>query len=111
MSIKHTMHASKNLETSKDITMQTKTLAINAFKSVKETALAVDRKYETYVRTKAIELLNKKLTEKGLKVDAISKDDYEAMVCDHVKDIKKGHTQKLSQGLFTFIGIDFLMGW
>ncbi|MCD8478334.1 MAG: hypothetical protein LRY68_11025 [Sulfurospirillum sp.] len=46
-----------------------------------------------------------------MKVDAISKDDYEAMVCDHVKDIKKGHTQKLSQGLFTFIGIDFLMGW
>ena len=49
MSVKHTMHASKNLEISKEITMQTKTLAINAFESVKETALAVDRKYETYV--------------------------------------------------------------
>ena len=105
------MHASKNLETSKDLTMQTKTLAKNTFEGLKETALAVDRKYETYVREKAIELLNQKLTEKGLKVDAITKDDYEAMVCDHVKDIKKGHTQKLSQGLFAFIGIDFLMGW
>lgn len=91
--------------------MQTKTLAINAFESVKETALVVDRKYETYVREKAIELLNQKLSEKGLKVDVISKDDYEAMVCDHVKDIKKSHSKKLSQGLFTFIGIDFLMGW
>lgn len=105
------MHASKNLKTSKDLTMQTKTLAKNTFEGLKETALAVDRKYETYVRTKAIELLNQKLSEKGLKVDAISKEDYEAMVCDHVKDIKKGHTQKLSQGLFTFIGLDFLMGW
>ena len=111
MRVNHTMHASKNLEIYKDLTMLTKILAKNAFESVKETALVVDRKYETYVRTKAIEVLNEKLTEKGLKVDAISKDDYEAMVCDHIKDIKKGHTQKLSQGLFAFIGLDFLMGW
>ena len=111
MNEKHTMHASKNLEIYKDLTMLTKILAKNAFESVKETALVVDRKYETYVREKAIELLNQKLSEKGLKVDAISKDDYEAMVCDHVKDIKKSHSKKLSQGLFTFIGIDFLMGW
>ena len=105
------MRVSKNLETYKDLTMQTKTLAINAFESVKETALVVDRKYETYVREKAIELLNQKLTDKGLKVEAIAKDDYEAMVCEHVKDIKKSHSKKLAQGLFTFIGIDFLMGW
>ncbi|MCD8478333.1 MAG: hypothetical protein LRY68_11020 [Sulfurospirillum sp.] len=44
--------------------MQTKTLAKNTFEGLKETALAVDRKYETYVRTKAIELLNQKLAEK-----------------------------------------------
>lgn len=79
--------------------------------SLKEGALVVDEKYEHYVRSKAIKAVNQKLLDKGLKIEQIAKADYEAMVCDSAKDIKKEHAKKVSQGLFTFIGFDLLMGW
>lgn len=91
--------------------MDTATFFKKPLALLKETALAVDEKYEHYIRDKAIESVNKKLLAKGLKVEQISIDDYEAMVCDSVKDIKKEHTKKLSQGLLSFIGLDLLMGW
>ena len=82
-----------------------------SYASLKEAAVLVDEKYEHYVRSKAIEAVNQKLLDKGLKVEQIAKTDYEAMVCDSTKDIKKEHAKKLSQGLFSFIGLDLLFGW
>ena len=78
--------------------------------SIKDGLNTVENKYDSHIKEKAIEKVNEKLTEKGLNVDQIEQDDYEAMVSDLSKDIREDYAKKASQGLLAVIGLDFLLG-
>ena len=82
----------------------------NAIESIKSGIDKVDNTYESHIREKAIKEVNKKIEEKGLNVEQIQNDDYEAMISDLSKDIKADYAKKTAQGLFAFIGLDMLLG-
>ena len=82
----------------------------NAIESIKSGIGKVDDTYESHIREKAINEVNKKIEEKGLNIEQIQNDDYEAMISDLSKDIKADYAKKTAQGLFAFIGIDMLLG-
>jgi hypothetical protein len=82
----------------------------NAIESIKSGIDKVDNTYESHVREKAIKEVNKKIEEKGLSVEKIQNDDYEAMISDLSKDIKADYAKKATQGLLTFIGLDLILG-
>lgn len=82
----------------------------NAIESIKNGIDKVDNTYESHIREKAIKEVNKKIEEKGLNVEQIQNDDYEAMISDLSKDIKADYAKKTAQGLFAFIGLDMLLG-
>lgn len=83
----------------------------NAIESIKNGVNSVGDKYENHIREKAVERVNKKIEEKGLNIDQIEDEDYEAMISDLSKDIKEDYAKKASGGLLAFIGLDFLFGW
>jgi predicted methyltransferase MtxX (methanogen marker protein 4) len=66
--------------------------------------------YDNHIRKKAVERVNKKIKEKGLDIETIEADDYEAMVSDLSKDIREDYAKKAGQGLLAVIGLDFLLG-
>lgn len=82
----------------------------NAIESIKSGIDKVDDTYESHIREKAIKEVNKKIEEKGLNIEQIQNDDYEAMISDLSKDIKADYAKKAAQGLFAFIGLDMLLG-
>ncbi|MCT7535853.1 hypothetical protein N5T95_10030 [Aliarcobacter cryaerophilus] len=82
----------------------------NAIESIKNGIDKVDDTYESHIREKAIKEVNKKIEEKGLNIEQIQNDDYEAMISDLSKDIKADYAKKTAQGLFAFIGLDMLLG-
>jgi predicted methyltransferase MtxX (methanogen marker protein 4) len=82
----------------------------NAIESIKSGIDKVDDTYESHIREKAIKEVNKKIEEKGLDIEQIQNDDYEAMISDLSKDIKADYAKKAAQGLFAFIGLDMLLG-
>lgn len=82
----------------------------NAIESIKSGIDKVDNTYESHIREKAIKEVNEKIEEKGLNVEQILNDDYEAMISDLSKDIKVDYAKKTAQGLFAFIGLDMLLG-
>ena len=82
----------------------------NAIESIKSGIDKVDNTYESHIREKAIKEVNKKIEEKGLNIEQIQNDDYEAMISDLSKDIKADYAKKAAQGLFAFIGLDMLLG-
>ncbi len=82
----------------------------NAIESIKSGIDKVDNTYESHIREKAIKEVNKKIEEKGLNIEQIQNDDYEAMISDLSKDIKADYAKKTAQGLFAFIGLDMLLG-
>ena len=82
----------------------------NAIESIKSGIDKVDNTYESHVREKAIKEVNKKIEEKGLNVEQIQNDDYEAMISDLSKDIKADYAKKVAQGLLTFISLDLILG-
>jgi len=82
-----------------------------AIKSIKKGLDTVEDKYDSHIREKAIEEVNKKIEEKGLNIEQIENDDYEAMISDLSKDIKENYAKKASGGLLAFIGFDFIFGW
>ncbi len=82
----------------------------NAIESIKNGIDKVDNTYESHIREKAIKEVNKKIEEKGLDIEQIQNDDYEAMISDLSKDIKADYAKKTAQGLFAFIGLDMLLG-
>lgn len=82
----------------------------NAIESIKSGIDKVDDTYESHIREKAIKEVNKKIEEKGLDIEQIQNDDYEAMISDLSKDIKSDYAKKTAQGLFAFIGLDMLLG-
>lgn len=82
----------------------------NAIESIKSGIDKVDDTYESHIREKAIKEVNKKIEEKGLNIEQIQNDDYEAMISDLSKDIKADYAKKTAQGLFAFIGLDMLLG-
>lgn len=91
--------------------MSPENLLDDAIKSVKNGVDTVGSKYEEHIREKAIEKVNEKIKEKGLDVEQIEKDDYEAMIGDLSKDIKEDYAKKASQGLLAFVGLDMLLGF
>ena len=82
----------------------------NAIESIKSGIDKVDDTYESHIREKAIKEVNKKIEEKGLNIEQIQNDDYEAMISDLSKDIKADYAKKAAQGLFAFIGLDMILG-
>ena len=82
----------------------------NAIESIKSGIDKVDDTYESHIREKAIKEVHAKIEEKGLNVEQIQNDDYEAMISDLSKDIKADYAKKTAQGLFAFIGLDMLLG-
>ena len=82
-----------------------------AIDSIKNSIDAIGDKYDSHIREKAVEEVNKKIEEKGLSIEQIEDDDYEAMISDLSKDIKEDYAKKASGGLLAFIGLDFLLGW
>lgn len=90
--------------------MSPEKLLDNAIQSIKDGANSVSSKYDEHIREKAIEKVNNKIKDKGLDVEQIESDDYEAMISDLSKDIKEDYAKKASQGLLAFIGIDMLLG-
>lgn len=91
--------------------MNTKNKLDQAIESIKNGIDTVGDKYDSHIREKAVEEVNKKIEEKGLSIDQIEEDDYEAMISDLSKDIKEDYAKKASGGLLAFIGLDFLFGW
>ena len=82
-----------------------------AIESIKNGIDTVRVKYDNHIREKAIEEVNTKIESKGLSIEQIEDDDYEAMISDLSKDIKEDYAKKASGGLLAFIGLDFLLGW
>jgi hypothetical protein len=82
----------------------------NTIESIKSGIDKVDNTYESHIREKAIKEVNAKIEEKGLNVEQIQNDDYEAMISDLSKDIKADYAKKAAQGLFAFIGLDMILG-
>lgn len=82
----------------------------NAIESIKSGIDTVENNYELHIREKAIKEVNKKIEEKGLNVEQIQNDDYEAMISDLSKDIRADYAKKAAQGLFAFIGLDMILG-
>ena len=66
----------------------------NAIESIKSGIDKVDNTYESHIREKAIKEVNKKIEEKGLNIEQIQNDDYEAMISDLSKDIKADYAKK-----------------
>ncbi|WP_121628740.1 hypothetical protein [Poseidonibacter antarcticus] len=90
--------------------MSPEKLLENSINSIKEGLNTVGNKYDNHIREKAVEKVNEKIHDKGLNIDQIEQDDYEAMVSDLSKDIKEDYAKKASQGLLAVIGLDFLLG-
>ena len=90
--------------------MRPEDLLNNAIESIKSGIDTVENSYESHIREKAIKEVNKKIEEKGLKIEQILNDDYEAMISDLSKDIKADYAKKAAQGLFAFIGLDMILG-
>lgn len=95
----------------KEVIMDTKNKLDQAIDSIKNGVDSVGDKYDLHIREKAVERVNEKIEEKGLKLDQIEQDDYEAMVNDLSKDIKEDYAKKAGGGLLAFIGLDLLFGW
>lgn len=91
-------------------TMNQKNMIDETVDNIKNGFESISNKYDAHIREKAVELVNEKIKEKGLEVDQIEQDDYEAMVSDLSKDIREDYAKKASGGLLAFIGLDFLLG-
>lgn len=90
--------------------MDAKTKLDEAIDAIKNGIDSVGDKYDSHIREKAVDLVNEKIQEKGLEIDQIEEDDYEAMVSDLSKDIREDYAKKASGGLLALIGLDFLLG-
>ena len=71
----------------------------NAIASIKSGIDTVENKYDEHIKEKAVEEVNKKIDEKGLKKEQILDEDYEAMVSDLSKDIKNDYILIDFQGI------------
>lgn len=91
--------------------MTPENLLDDAIKSIKDASSSVSNKYEKHIREKAMEKVDEKIKEKGLNIEQIEQDDYEAMVSDLSKDIKEDYAKKTSQSLLAVISLDMLLGF
>ena len=90
--------------------MNAQNLLDETIEQIKNGVDSVSDKYDTHIKEKAVEQVNETIDNKGLKVEQIEQDDYEAMVSDISKDIREDYAKKASQGLLAVIGLDFLLG-
>lgn len=79
-------------------------------KKIEKGTKSISSSYEKHIRTKAIEEVQKKLHEEKIDRAEVSEEDFEAMVDDSSKELKAQYSKRVSQGLLTIIGIDFLLG-
>lgn len=91
--------------------MSPENLLNDAIKSIKNGTETISNKYEEHIREKAMEQVNAKIIEKGLDIEQIEQDDYEAMVSDLSKDIKEDYAKKTAQGLLGYISISIIFGF
>lgn len=77
---------------------------------IEGTSKILSKTYDTYIREKAIEIVNTKLEENKIDISLVESNDYEAMINDSCKDIKEKYAKRVSQSLMAIIGIDFLLG-
>lgn len=91
--------------------MDPKNILDETIDSIKNGIDTIGDKYDAHIREKAVEQVNEKIKEKGVDIEKIEEDDYEAMVSDLSKDIREDYAKKASGGLLAFIGLDFLFGW
>lgn len=82
----------------------------SAIDSITDTAKSATNAYDSHIRVKAIKVVNEKIKTKGLQIEHIEEEDYEAMISDLSKDIKEDYAKKAAQGLLAFIGLDMLFG-
>lgn len=66
--------------------------------------------YDKHIREKAMETVDEKLQAKGLKIEDIALEDYEAMVNDAAKDVQSTYNKRLAQAGLTALGLDLLLG-
>lgn len=90
--------------------MKTKNMIDDTIESIKSGIESIGNSYESFVREKAIEEVNQRIEERGIEIEDITKEDYEAMVSDLSKDIKENYAKKTSQGLLLLMGLDFFLG-
>jgi len=90
--------------------MSAENILDEAIKSLSKAKNTVSNKYDNHIREQAVEKVNAKIESKGLDIDQIQQDDYEAMVSDLSKDIREDYAKKASQGLLAVIGLDLLLG-
>ena len=91
--------------------MNNKDLLDKTINEIKNSINTVGDKYDNHIKEKARKEVDKKIKEKGIDIDQIDSDDYEAMIDDLSKDIKNDYSKKAGQGLMAFIGLDLLLGW
>lgn len=80
---------------------------INTIQSASKNVVAT---YDKHIREKAIQAVDEKLQAKGLKIEDVALQDYEAMVNDAAKDVQSTYNKRLAQVGLTALGLDLLLG-
>ena len=78
---------------------------------VKNGTSGVSNMYSGYIRKKAVDSVNEKISLAGIDINIIDPMEYEIMVDEASKEIKKDHALTAVKGLAAIIGIDFLLGF
>jgi len=91
--------------------MQTKEIINSTLNTLSKTSKAVNEKYKEYIKTKAMEKVNKKLSEKNLKPQDLDFEDYEIMVSEEMRNIKEDHAFSVAKVGLGLVGLDLLFGW
>ena len=90
--------------------MSTENILDETIKFLGKAKNTVSDKYDNHIREQAIEKVNEKIQTKGLDIDQIQQNHYQAMVSDLSKDIRENYAKKASQGLLSVIGLNLLFG-
>ena len=82
----------------------------NTINTIQSASKNVADTYDKHIREKAIQAVDEKLQVKGLKIEDIALEDYEAMVNDAAKDVQSTYNKRLAQAGLTALGLDLLLG-
>jgi hypothetical protein len=81
----------------------------NTYKTISKTSKEISYKYEEFLRKRAIQKVDKKIISKGLRVEDIEIDDYETLIEEEVKEIKREYATNSAKIALAALGIDFLL--
>ena len=82
----------------------------NTINTIQSASKNVVDTYDKHIREKAIQAVDEKLQAKGLKIEDVALQDYEAMVNDAAKDVQSTYNKRLAQVGLTALGLDLLLG-